>query len=70
MISGLIFQPLLGVLLDYSWSGQMLNEVRIYSASDYQHAFAVLPFFILAGSLLVYKLRETLDSKIMVTSLK
>ena len=29
MLSGVIFQPLIGYMLDYSWNGQMINGVQV-----------------------------------------
>ena len=35
MLSGVIFQPFIGYLLDYSWKGDYINGVRSYTSSDY-----------------------------------
>ena len=61
MIGGMIFQPLLGLLLDFFWSGQMQNGVRIYTAADYQHVFLIIPVFMLLGSVFAFNLKETLN---------
>lgn len=46
--SGAIMQPLLGLLLDLNWSGDMLNGARIYG----QHAYFTALLFILGANVL------------------
>ena len=43
MIGGVLFQPLIGKILDMHWSGQIVNGVRVYSTGDFQLALSVLP---------------------------
>ena len=59
MIGGVLFQPLIGKILDMHWSGQLVNGVRVYSNSDYQLALAVLPIAMLATVFLTLFLKET-----------
>lgn len=59
MLGGMVFQPLVGKLLDIGWLGQIAKGVRIYSAADYQHALLIIPIFIFIGILLAFKIRET-----------
>lgn len=40
--SGLVFQPLMGKMLDMSWSNTMQNGIRVYDLHSYQIAFSVL----------------------------
>ena len=54
MLGGVIFQPLVGFLLDLHVSGKLY----VYSAMDYQHALWLLPIFILVGAVLALFLRE------------
>lgn len=63
MLSGIIFQPLLGILLDYGWSGQLSNGVRTYVAHDYQVAFLAIPVCIILGTFLTIWVKETLGKK-------
>lgn len=54
--SGAVMQPLIGWLLDRQWSGEMLNDVRVYSADAYSVALSsliVLTVFALIATLLV-----------------
>ena len=44
MLSGMIFLPLMGKILDSGWSGSLDSYgVRIYSADDYQQAIFAVP---------------------------
>ncbi len=52
MIGGVIFQPIVGAILDAHWSGQIANGIRIYSAADFQIALIVLPLSVFAGVIL------------------
>jgi len=40
--SGLVFQPLMGKILDMSWHNTMQNDIRVYELHSYQIAFSVL----------------------------
>lgn len=56
MLSGVIFLPLMGKILDSSWSGAFDSfGVRIYSAEDYQQAiFAVPACLIISWGILTF----------------
>ncbi|MCH9770610.1 MAG: MFS transporter [Gammaproteobacteria bacterium] len=68
MISGVIFQPLIGHLLDVYWQGQMQAGVRVYSVASYRHALIVIPVMMLLATVLavilpkVYNIRTELNS--------
>jgi MFS family permease len=56
---GAIFQPVVGWLLDKNWDGTMINNVRVYSVSDYHQAFFLLSLgFVIALVCLVF-IKET-----------
>ena len=57
--SGAVMQPLIGVLLDLNWSGEMLAGARVYSSSDYTLAFSSLLLVNLAALIATLFLRET-----------
>lgn len=59
MLGGFIFQPLVGVILDATWSGQMLDGIRIYSSDSYQLALTILPLAFFLGFILTFRLKET-----------
>jgi sugar phosphate permease len=60
MMSGVIFQPLLGMLLDYAWDGQLSPDgIRIYSDAAYQMAIMAVPICLGLSWLLLKFARET-----------
>lgn len=58
MVGGIIFQPLIGKVLDLVWNGAMINGVRSYSMLDYQYALAMLPLLLVVGFILTFWLHE------------
>ena len=58
-IFGAVTEPLVGKLLDWGWAGHMVNGVRHYSVTTFQHAFLVMPAYILVATLLLYWIGET-----------
>jgi MFS family permease len=61
MLGGMIFQPLLGILLDLLWDGKMIENTRIYSPSDYRLVFLIIPLCLVIGAFLAFMLKETLQ---------
>lgn len=59
MVGGVLFQPLVGVLLDLQWHGGLAQGLRVYTPSEYTHALALLPFALLFGGLLSFFLVDT-----------
>jgi len=59
MISGLVFPPLIGKLLDLNWNGLIEQGARVYSAGTYTLAYTALPIGIFIGILLTLLIRET-----------
>ena len=41
--SGAILQPLVGVLLDYRWTGEMFDGIRVFNLVDFQVSMLILP---------------------------
>lgn len=59
MMSGLIFQPLVGHILDMFWEGQHTpSGAPFYSQDAYQYALCVLPLSLCLSYLLLTRLRE------------
>lgn len=56
---GALFQPLVGILLQYHSQGVMVNNTPVYSLADYRYALVVLPFCYLAGLGCWLFMRET-----------
>lgn len=60
MVSGVIFQPLIGVLLDMNWSGALLeNGVRLYSSSNFMFALSILPIGTIVALITICFMKET-----------
>ncbi len=55
---GAISEPLIGKFLDIGWSGQIQDQVRIFSINDYHHSLAILPLYLLLASILLFFIRE------------
>lgn len=53
-----VFQPLFGWLMDYNFQGVMLNQVRIYAASDYHRALLILPIGFCIAFIATFLMRE------------
>lgn len=60
MMSGVIFQPFLGELLDWCWDGTLGPDgVRIYSQAAYQTAIIAVPLGIAISWFLLHFVKET-----------
>lgn len=69
MVGGIIFQPMIGKILDAMWSGESINNIRVYSLTNYQLALSILPIAFLLGFILTFWLRETLERKPAIKNL-
>lgn len=60
MVSGVIFQPLLGVIIDFAWDGLVnLDGTPMYSIGDYQQAMATIPVCMIAAWVVMLFVKET-----------
>ncbi len=59
MLGGLLFQPFMGKILDWHWSGNLVGGVRIYSLADYKFALAVVPIGLFLSFILTLFIKET-----------
>jgi sugar phosphate permease len=60
MLSGIVFQPLLGFLLDFVWDGKRgLDGLPMYTTHDYQIALSPVPFFLFVSWLILKFVKET-----------
>ena len=57
--AGALFQPLVGLLLDFAWAGRTALGARVYDASAYRLALASLIACCLGGLLCLIAVRET-----------
>lgn len=61
MLAGSVFQPILGVLLDFFWTGIVSEqELRIYEISSYQKAILTLPICLVVAYILSMFVKETI----------
>lgn len=49
MSTGSLFHFLMGLLMDWQWTGQMENGVRVYSSESYVTAISIIPAFLVLG---------------------
>lgn len=52
---------LIGVVINFTWSGMMLDGLRIYTASSYQLAISIIPLGLLIAVFLTFYLRDTVS---------
>lgn len=58
MVGGFV-QPVVGLLLDWHWSGGMSHGIRTYSATDFKFALVVIPAALILSGLIAIFVRET-----------
>ena len=56
--AGAVFQPLVGLLLDLNWEGEMLDGARVYSAGAYTFAFSVLVGYLVVCLVMTLFIRQ------------
>lgn len=59
VVSGAVFQVMVGKLLDKGWDGQMVDLMKVYSADNYRSALFILPILTLISLILLFFLKET-----------
>lgn len=59
MLSGVIFQPLIGKLLEMNWNGSMNEGLPVYSQADYRFALISIPICLIGAILLCFFMKET-----------
>lgn len=59
MVSGSLLTPLVGIILDYLWSGIIINNEHVYTASNFTAALTMLPIACIGAAILASFLRET-----------
>ncbi len=57
-LGGVIFQPLVGTLLDKFSNGQLVGQEHVYSVVDYQLALSVLPVSLLLVMVVAFFLKD------------
>jgi len=59
MMGGFIFQPVVGKVLDWTWSGLIENGIRIYTPENYMVALSVIPIGLLFAGILSLGIKDT-----------
>lgn len=59
MMTGILFLPLLGSLIDWHWDGAMQNGIPLYDAGDYSFALLAMPVFLFLSFILTLFMKET-----------
>lgn len=55
----LLFLPLIGWMLDYQWTGELLNDIPYYSKENYQSTFLMMPLCYVFAFLFTFILPDT-----------
>lgn len=59
MLSGVIFQPLFGYLMELQWDHHLVNGVPSYSVQDYNNAMWIFPICFALGLIISLLIKET-----------
>ena len=59
IMSGGVFQSLVGKLLDMHFSGEVIDGIRVYTESDYTFALSIIPAGFIAAIIISYSIKET-----------
>ncbi len=59
MMGPMLLQPVVGRILDYNWTGQMVDGVRVYSVSAYEYGFIPMMGWVILSVLLLFFTKET-----------
>ena len=57
--SGAVLQPLVGLMLDLQWRGDLQDNAPVYNASDYRTAFILVLVSAVLGLIMCLRLKET-----------
>ena len=58
MLSGVIFQPFIGWLLDLVWKGGYANGAHVYTPSEYIFALSAIVVSLLLACLVIIPIKE------------
>lgn len=59
MVSGVIFQPFFGKMLEWNWDHTLINNVPVYSAQNFNMAMWIMPISFIIGLVIACFIRET-----------
>ncbi len=58
-LAAAILQPVVGLVMDTTWDGQMLNGARLYAIGDFQAGFSLICLNAWLGAIAAWRIRET-----------
>jgi hypothetical protein len=58
-LGGALLQPLVGWIMDLSWSGTVVDGARIYAPQDFRLGLALLTAIAWFGAVSAWRIRET-----------
>ncbi len=59
LLGGAFFQPVFGWIMDANWHGKIINGMRVYSTSAFQHAILILPILFVVSLICALFIKET-----------
>lgn len=59
MMGPMLLQPVVGKILDYYWTGELVNGVRSYSLTAYEYSFIPMMGWLVLSTALLFFTRET-----------
>jgi len=59
IMSGGVFQSVVGKLLDLHFTGEVIDGIRVYSNSDYTFALSIIPIGFIVAIIISFTIRET-----------
>jgi MFS family permease len=59
MLSGVIFQPLFGWILERQWDHVIVNNMPVYSPHDFNNAMLIFPVGFVVAIVIAFMIRET-----------
>ena len=59
MLSGVIFQPFFGWILELNWDHTMVNGMSVYSAQDFLNAMWIMPIGFVLSIFIAWMIKET-----------
>lgn len=62
MFGGMIFQSQVGKILDWGWTGKIVDGVRVYPTEAYQNALVMIPIALAISMVLIFLVRESFGS--------
>ncbi|MDR3490822.1 MAG: MFS transporter [Gammaproteobacteria bacterium] len=61
---GSFTEPLVGKILDYTWTGQMVNGLHHFTEGNFRCAFSILPLYMLGALICLYMIKNNNEEKL------